>query len=86
MLELAIQLVPSCLKVCPLVPEGKEVCQVATPLASEVKTLPAACVPFSNLNEPATCNFVDGAAVPIPTFPLPCIRINSLLAVDDVAA
>ena len=49
-------------------------CHVPTPLASEVNILPMPCVPSTMRMAPLVdftiCNFVDGPAIPIPTFTL----------------
>ena len=45
------------------------VCQLARPFASEVRTLPAHCVPSAIFTEPATSSFAHGEDVPMPTFP-----------------
>jgi hypothetical protein len=58
----------------------------ATPLALELSRRPAAApLPVSwrpvNRPVPETSSFVPGAAVPMPTLPLPLIRMTSLNAV-----
>ena len=56
-------------------------CHVARPAASEVRILPAHCVPSVILTCPATSSLAPGDAVPIPTFPALRIRIFSVLFV-----
>ena len=62
------------------------VCQVPTPLASLISTLPEAWVPSTILIAPAvvpllTSNFVAGEVVPTPTLPFSSISILVVLAV-----